>query len=208
MTIKFKRKHFFNPNDVNIKEQFYTICNNIESNVIKEDSIFMITSLTQTQNTANATAYLALVFSEQRKRVLVVDANLRQPSLHKVFNIDNSFGLTTLLLNRKHKNAVKAIKVTEYLYCLPTGEVIYEPSALLTLEACSILHEEWKAHFDVILLHTSDCLYTLDAQIIGKNCDAIILVIQEGLDKLEKVLHVKKQLESDKDKIIGTVIIS
>jgi len=208
LTIKFRNKNPFNPINVNTKEQFYTICNNIESNAIKEDSIFMISSLSQTQNTINTTAYLALVFSEQRRRVLVVDMNLRQPSLHKVFNIDNSFGLTNLLLNREHKNAVTAIKVTEYLYCLPTGQVIYEPSALLALEACSILLEEWKEQFDVILLHTSDCLNTPDAQIIEKNCDAIVLVIQESLDKLDKVVHVKKQLESDKHRIIGTVIIS
>ncbi|PEF75499.1 CpsD/CapB family tyrosine-protein kinase [Bacillus pseudomycoides] len=206
MTIKFKRKYFFNPYDITIKERFYSICNHIEPNLQKEKPILMITSLAQTQNITNATAYLALAFSEQRKRVLVVDANLRQPSLHHVFNIDHSFGLTTLLLREQNKDTT--IKITDYLSCLSTGEDLYEPVALLTLETFPILIEEWKEHFDIILFHTSDFLNTPDAQILAKHCDGIVLVIQEGRDKLDKITNVKKQLEHSNHEIIGTVIIS
>ncbi|MGE7764384.1 CpsD/CapB family tyrosine-protein kinase [Peribacillus sp. NPDC096540] len=208
MAIKFTKNQPFYLNDVNNKEQFYSICNNIESKLKKEDSLLMVTSIAQSQNIANATAYLALAFSEQRKRVLVVDANLRQPSLHHVFNIDNSFGLTTLLLNKQPKNSDHAIHIKDHLFCLPTSEVLYEPATLLTLETLPTLIEEWKEIFDIILFHTSDSLNKPDAQIIAKYCDGIILAIQEGRDKLEKIVNVKTQFERAKHEITGTMIIS
>ena len=121
LTIKFKRKHSFNPNNVEIKEQFYTICNNIESNFTKVDPILlMVTSLTQTKSIVRATAYLAFIFSEQGKRVLIVDGNLREPSLHNLFIIDNSYGLTSLLLGVEPQPRDKVLKVTDSLFCLPT----------------------------------------------------------------------------------------
>ncbi|MES1038131.1 MULTISPECIES: CpsD/CapB family tyrosine-protein kinase [Peribacillus] len=207
MSIKFNRKQSFYLNEIN-KEQFYTICNNIESNLHKDDSILMITSLSQSQNIANASAYLALAFSEQRKRVLVVDANLRQPSLHQVFNIDNSFGFTNLLLNETPNINEQAIHIKGRLFCIPTSEAIYEPATLLTLETLPTLIEEWKKDFDLILFHTSDSLNKPDANIVAKYCDGIILAIQEGRDKLEKIAGVKMQFERANLEISGSMIIS
>ncbi|USK73535.1 CpsD/CapB family tyrosine-protein kinase [Peribacillus frigoritolerans] len=206
MSIKFTRKQSFYLNEIN-KEQFYSICNNIESNLHKDESILMITSLSQSQNTVNASAHLALAFSEQRKRILVVDANLRQPSLHQVFNIDNSFGLTNLLLNEKPIND-HAIHIKGHLFCIPTSEAIYEPATLLTLETLPTLIEKWKEEFDLILFHTSDSLIKPDANMIAKYCDGIILAIQEGRDKLEKIASVKMQFERANLKISGSMIIS
>lgn len=206
--MKFKRKILFNLNNTDIKDQFYTICNNIEPKIPKENSVVMVTSFAQKQNIVNSTAYLALAFSEQRKKVLVIDANLHQPSLHHVFTIDNSFGLSNLLLNEQHQNGDNAIKIADFLYCLPTGESLYEPASLLRLESFSALIEVWKEHFDVILFHTSDYLNTPDARIIAKHCDGIVLVIQEGRDKLGKIMDIKKDLERSKHEITGTVIIS
>ncbi|MFS0603719.1 CpsD/CapB family tyrosine-protein kinase [Peribacillus frigoritolerans] len=206
MSIKFTRKQSFYLNEIN-KEQFYSICTNIESHLQKGDSILMITSLSQSQNISNATAYLALAFSEQRKRVLVVDANLRQPSLHQVFNIDNSFGLTNLLLNETPINE-HAIHIKGHLFCIPTSEAIYEPATLLTLETLPTLIEEWKKDFDIILFHTSDSLNKPDANIVAKYCDGIILAIQEGRDKLEKIAGVKMQFERANLEISGSMIIS
>jgi len=208
LVIKFERKHIFDQDNPENKELFYTIYNNIESKLSKEDSIFMVTSLTQTPKMANAAAYLGLAFSEQRKRVLIIDANLRQPSLNNVFKIENAFGLASLLSGRKPQCEIKPVKVTESLYCLPTGKVHFEPSMLFTLESNPALLEDWKAHFDIIIFHTSNCINSPDAQIVAKHCDAIVLVVQEGRDKLEKIITVKKQLERNKHEITGTIMIS
>jgi capsular exopolysaccharide synthesis family protein len=210
-TLTDKRKHSFKPNDANIKEQFYTICNNIDSNLAKEGSpLLMVTSLAQSQIIANTTAYLALAYSDQRKRVLVVDTNLREPSLHNVFNIDNSLGLITSLLGEEeqHQQQDTLIKITDYLFALPTGDIIYEPSTLLILNTFPNLIEQWKQDFDIILFHTSESLDTPDAQIVAKHCDGIVLAIKEGRDKLEKIVNVKKQFEHSKQEITGTIIIS
>ncbi|WP_342539024.1 CpsD/CapB family tyrosine-protein kinase [Sporosarcina sp. FSL K6-1540] len=209
LTIKFKKKHSFKPKNIKIKEQFYTICNNIESNLTKVNpTLLMVTSLTQTKTIVNATAYLALAFSEQGKRVLVVDGNLREPSLHNLFMIDNSSGLTSLLLGEQLQHSDNTILITDYLFCLPTGEVHYEPSTLLSKETLPILAKVWKQHFDIILLHTSNSQNTPDAQIAAKYCDGIVLVIKEGKDKLEKIVSVKKQFERAKYGITGTVLIN
>ena len=204
----FKRKRSFNPEDVSIKEQFYSICSRLGSALSKDDSILMLTSLTQTQSVSNASAYLALAFSEQQKKVLIVDANLREPSLHHLFKVDNSFGLKNLLLNWESIYEDRTIKITDYLYCVPAGEGHYEPSSLFTLDKAPAFFTGWKESYDIILLHTSNYLDTPDAQIIANHCDAAVLVIQEGRDKLEKVINIKKQLKISKHELYGTFIIS
>lgn len=208
LTIKFKRKRYLNQYNIDVKEQFHTICNNIEPKLSKENSILMVTSSAQKQSIVNSTAYLALAFSEQRKQVLVIDANFHQPSLHHVFNIGNSFGLSNLLLKEQHQNSDNTVKVADYLYCLPTGESLYEPASLFRLESFPNLIEVWKENFDVILFHTSDYLNAPDARIIAKHCGGIVLVIQEGRDKFEKIIAIKKDLERGEHEITGTVIIS
>ena len=192
-----------------MKEQFYTVCNTIESNLTEANPIvLMATSLTQTKSMVNATAYLALAFSEQGKRVLVVDSHLREPSLHRLFRIDNSTGLAPLLLREHPRHKENAVKITDDLFCLPTGEIHYEPSMLLSLDTLPNLIEEWKRHFDIILFHTANSLTTPDAQIVAKHCDGIVLMIKERQDKLEKIIRVKRQFERAKHEITGTVIIT
>lgn len=208
LTIKFKRKHSFNPNDIKKKEQFYNICNTIESNLMKDTpALLMVTSLTQTKSIVYATAYFALTFSEKGKRVLLVDGNLREPSLHSFFKVDNTNGLTPLLLGRQPEQRDYTVKITDDLFCLPTGEILYEPLTLLTLGAVPNLIKEWKQHFDIILFHTSNSLTMPDAQIMANHCDGIILAVMKGRDKLENIVSVKKQFERGKHEITGTVII-
>lgn len=208
LTIKFKGKHTFNPNNVKVKEQFYTICSNIESKTIKNNPILlMVTSLTQTKSIVHVTAFLALIFSEQGKRVLIVDGNLREPSLHNLFRIDNSPGLTTLLSEERAQNNDHTIKITDCLYCLPTGDILDEPVMLLSSEILPSLIEDWKKHFDLILFHTSNSLNKPDSQIMAKHCDSIVLAIMKGRDKLDKIKSFKKQFERAKYEITGTVII-
>jgi len=208
LVIKFGKKHIFDRNNSKNKELFYTICNNIESNLSKTDSIIMFTSIRQTLKIENTIAYIALAFSEKQKRVLIIDANLRQPSMNDVFKIENSFGLATLLSGRKSQNEIEPVKITEYLYCLPAGQVHFEPSMLFKLESNPALLKDWENSFDIIILHTSNCINSPDAQIIAKHCDSIILLVQEGRDKFGEVMTVKKQLERNKHEIKGTIIIS
>ncbi|MCP3739489.1 capsular biosynthesis protein [Rossellomorea sp. BNER] len=208
MATKFKKKYRFNPQSLKIKEQFFTICNNIEANLPDHPFLLIVTSLAQSQNIANASGYLALAYSEQRKRVLIVDANLYEPSLHYVFNVENTLGFSDLLLSEPHMNTNNPVRITDYLYCLPTSESIYEPTALLTMGSLPTLIDGWKEDFDVILFHTSDYLDTPIPQITAKLSDGIVLVIQEGRDKLEKIVDVKKQIEQSKHEVTGTIILS
>lgn len=208
LAIKFKGKHAFNQNDVKMKEQFYSICSNIESNLVKVNPLLlMVTSLKQTKSIVRATAHLALALSEQGKRVLLVDGNLREPSLHHLFRMDNSFGLSNLLLRGKPTSGEEWIKIADNLFCLPTGEMLYEPSTLLSLETFPHHIEKWKQQFDIILFHTSNSLHAPDAQIVAQHCDGIVLAIMEGRDKLEKISSMKKQFERAKHEITGAVIV-
>lgn len=208
LAIKFGKKYHFNLNDIKKKEQFYNICNNIESQFTKGEPVaLMVTSLKQTKSIAYATAYLALTFSERGKRVLLVDGNLREPSFHSFFKVKNTAGLTPLLLGEPPQHGDNTIKIADDLFCLPTGEILYEPLALLTLGTLPTLIKEWKQHFDLILIHTSNSLNVPDAQIMASHSDSTILAVMEGRDNLESIVSVKKQFERAKHEILGTVII-
>ncbi|SOC38468.1 CpsD/CapB family tyrosine-protein kinase [Ureibacillus acetophenoni] len=201
------KKNEFNQDDIYIKEQFYTAYQEIEMRLQGRSAILMVTSFKQLPSIVLSTANLALVIAEQQKRVLLIDANLHQPSLHRVFHKKNSSGFGTLLLGGENKHNVKPIKVANNLYCLPAETTSYYPASLLRFRSLQEMIQAWKEQYDVILFHTSNYLNEQDARIIARHCSAIILILKEGHDKLSKLLEVKKDLKTGNE-IIGSIVIS
>lgn len=190
-----------------ISEQYRTIRTNILfSNVDDEIRTLMITSSGPGEGKSTTAANLAVVFAQQGKSVLFVDADLRKPTVHYTFNTMNTTGLTSILTNQiSLKEAVHA-NVENNLYILTSGPIPPNPSELLSSRSMQHFMEQAREEFDIILFDTPPVLAVTDAQILASICQGSIIVVSSGTTQKESLLKTKELLSASNGKIVGVVL--
>lgn len=190
-----------------ISELYRTIRTNIEySNIDRENRMIMITSSSQGEGKTVTTANLAIVFAQQGKKVLLIDADFRRPKVHEVFKKNNFIGLTTILIKQMPlMEAVKETKINN-LYILTSGPITPNPSELLSSKSMGNVLAAIRKEFDFIIIDTPPVLPVTDAQILSNQCDGVILVIDHGKTKFEHAEKAKNLLLNVNAKILGVVL--
>jgi len=190
-----------------IAEQFRTIRTNIQfSSIDQELQTIIVTSSGPAEGKSTTTANLAVVFAQQGKRVLLIDADLRKPTVHYTFRQENHIGLSNVLT--RQSTLQEAVKVTsqDKLWVLSSGPIPPNPSELLGSKGMQTLLEQAKEEYDVIILDTPPVLAVTDAQILSNTADGVVLVVSSGKTETESAKKAKELLESAKAKILGVVL--
>lgn len=203
---KRKLVTFFDPKSP-ISEQYRTIRTNIEFSSIDEDiQAIMVTSAGPSEGKSTTAANLAVVFAQQEKQVLLVDADLRKPTVHYTFNLTNTFGLTSVL--SKQMQLVEAVNESdiENLGILTSGPIPPNPAELLGSKAMDYFLKEAREHFDIIIFDTPPVLAVTDAHVLASRCDGSILVVYSGKTEMEGAAKAKELLTSAKSKLLGAVL--
>jgi capsular exopolysaccharide synthesis family protein len=163
----------------------------------------MVTSALPSEGKTLTVINLAFTLSESyAKRVLLIDADLRRPSVHQVLGIPNDNGLTDLL--RSDRLEFNAISVTPKLAVLPSGSISENRLAGLASPRMRALLDDLANRFDWILLDAPPVGLLPDAQLIGRMAQAAILVIRAGVTPFPVVDRAITEL--GRDCIIGTVL--
>lgn len=190
-----------------ISEQYRTIRTNIQfSTVDQEIRSLMVTSAGPGEGKSTTTANIAVVFAQQGKKVLLIDADLRKPTAHYTFRVDNNVGLTNVLL--KQTTLPMAVREThqENLYVLPSGPIPPNPAELLGSRSMEQLGNQVFEEFDMVIFDTPPVLAVTDAQILANKSDGIVLVVSSGTTENEAAIKAKELLVNAKGKILGVVL--
>lgn len=190
-----------------ISEQYRTIRTNIQfSSIDKEIKTLMVSSSGPGEGKSTTAANLAVVFAQQGKKVLLVDSDMRKPTVHYTFNQVNTYGLTSVLT--KEMTLDKAIRETEdeNLFILTSGPIPPNPAELLGSQAMEQFLEIAQTQFDVLIFDTPPLLTVADSQILANKCDATILVVSSGRTEREQMVKAKEILESAQSKLLGVVL--
>lgn len=190
-----------------ISEQYRTIRTNILfSNVDEEIRSLTITSSGPGDGKSTTAANLAVVFAQQGKTVLLVDADLRKPTVHYTFNLTNNVGLTSVLTS--HVPLMDAVHEIDEknLYVLPSGPIPPNPSELLGSRAMKHFLEQVLEEFDLLIFDTPPVLAVTDAQILANLCDGSVLVVSSGKTERDLLIKSNELLSASNGKLLGVVL--
>jgi capsular exopolysaccharide synthesis family protein len=190
-----------------ISEAYRTLRTNIEFSAIDEPiRVIMITSAGPGEGKSTTASNLAVAYAQSDKKVLLIDADLRKPTLHHTFVRTNRWGLTNIITGQTKISEVISKTDINNLDLLSSGPIPPNPSEILSSKRMSVLLEELKLIYDIIIIDTPPALAVTDAQIVSTKCDGVILVIDSGKVKREVAMKVKSSLEHVKARILGAVL--
>lgn len=190
-----------------ISEQFRTIRTNINFTLpdIKTKKI-LITSSIPGEGKSTIAANLGIVFAQEGKRVLIVDADMRKPTMHYTFNFFNITGLSNLLSKEKELQDVIQDTFIYKLSIMPSGPIPPNPSELLSSSNLDSLISAVDEYFDIVIFDAPPLLSVTDAQILSNKCDGTILVVGTGYVEKPLVQKAKSILMASRANIVGVIL--
>jgi capsular exopolysaccharide synthesis family protein len=190
-----------------IAEQFRSIRTNIQfASIDEEIKTIVVTSPGQAEGKSTTASNLAVVLTQQGNKVLLIDSDLRKPTVHFTFQLSNVHGLTSVLT--KQLTLDKAIQTTSEkdLFVLTSGPKPPNPAEVLDSNAMDHIIQDIKKEFDYIIFDTPPLSYVADAQILAGKTDGSILIIASGVTEKDEALKAKKLLNHSKSKILGVIL--
>lgn len=150
-------------------------------------------------------ANLAIATAQSGKRVLLVDADFRRPSQHKLFHVDGRIGLSDVLDGEPATDAVRPSAV-DGLDILPAGAMPHDPCAVLNSQRFPELLEELSKQYDLILIDSAPATVVSDARVMGASCDATVMVVRAGWTDRRRSEQAYDGLMSVGARVVGVVV--
>jgi polysaccharide biosynthesis transport protein len=161
--------------------------------------IITLTSSVPQEGKSTTCANLALVLAEMGHRVLIVDADLRRPSQHQIWELPNSIGLSNILVEPGKWSGVVRSE-NEQLDIITAGVIPPNPVRLIDSHRMVSLIEEWREIYDYVIIDTPPLAVASDAMLIGQATDGVLVVARPGILNSASAEAAKAAL----DKATGT----
>lgn len=189
-----------------VSESYRTLRTNIEFSAFdKEIKTIVVTSSTPGEGKSTTIGNLALVLSQGGKKVLLIDCDLRKPSIHKKFRLTNQTGLTNILVHGAEPYDIWHRR-NEYLYILTTGQLPPNPAEVVASKRMKKFIFDMKNEFDYVLVDAPPITAVTDAQILASFLDGVLLVVSSGEAERELVKRSKDLLDKVNANILGVVL--
>ncbi len=149
---------------------------------------------------------LATVFAQNEKRILLVDSDLRRPSLHKILGVSNARGLTNYLLGEAELDEVVQTTKLETMDFLPSGKLLSSSMGILNSEKMKSFIKEMKGRYDYVLFDSPPIMGVSDASILTSEVDMALLVVQYRKYPQAMTIRAKQMVEKVGQNLLGVVL--
>lgn len=175
------------------------------SSVDKPIKTIVVTSALIGEGKSTVAANLAYTLNQDGAKVLVIDCDLRKPSIHENFLLSNDEGLTDVLVgNSDLKSIIK--KIEKSLFLITAGTTSPNPAEILGSKAMEDLIKELYVDFDYIILDTPSVLPISDTLLLAAKADATLIVVKAKKTKEKMVKESYERLVEVKANVIGTIL--
>jgi non-specific protein-tyrosine kinase len=166
----------------------------------------LLSSAQMSEDTGEIAANLAVVLAQTGSRVVLVDANLYNPSIGQLFGIaDRLGGLTDVLTRQAKTPKLTAVDWAPGLSVLPSGPVSYDSFSLLSSSRMVELLEQLEGQADIVIITASPLLSFADSLILASRVDGVVLLARSGKTRRDVINDVIKNLRSLNAHVVGTV---
>lgn len=167
----------------------------------------VISSAAPGEGKSTVTANLGVVMAQAGLRTVIIDADLRRPTQHHIFGVNNDQGLSTLLMRPDEDWRTGATRLNiPGLTLIPSGPLPPNPSDLLSMDRFDRLLEEIRKTADVILIDTSPALSVSDALVVATKCDGALLVCRTGHTRRNALRRATLTFEQGNVQLMGLVM--
>ncbi len=166
----------------------------------------LITSAGPREGKTTSSINLGISFAATGRRVCLVDADLRRPSLHHAFGIDNEHGISTLITGASTVEQVVQPTPQEGLFLIPSGPRPPNPAEMLGSDACVRALDLLNENFDLVIIDSPPVVAVTDAVVLSAHVDGVIMVIKSFKVARDLVLQAKRQLTDVDARLIGVVL--
>lgn len=167
-----------------------------------------VTSAIRGEGKSTTSINLSYVVAEKRNRVLLIDGDLRLPSVAKKLNISQTPGLTDLLMNKVTDMECFRSKIRENWYVVPSGEIPPNPSELLGSHRMEALLDSLREQFDYIVIDLPPVNLVSDALSVSRFLTGMLLVIREEYSEKKELDACFRQLKLANVKLLGCTMNS
>lgn len=190
-----------------VSEQFKTIRTSIDFSAI--DSAFqtiLVTSPEVGSGKSTIAANLAIVYAQQGKKTLLIDGDLRKPTVHKTFSKNMFCGLSSVLTDQIDLHEACQSTEVPNLSILTSGAIPPNPNEMLSSNKMTVILEELKQEYDLIIIDTPPVTIVSDALVIAQEVDGVILAVRYGVTLKDRIKQAVEQIGMTRTPIIGTVL--
>ena len=171
--------------------------------------VLQVTSAVKGEGKTTTAANLAISLAQAGSRVLLVDADLRRPALHRILGVPESGGgLSDGLTNGRSWESLTVETTTPNLFFLSAGSIPPNPSELLSSKRMKSFIDELRERYDFVVMDSPPVISVADAAIIASRVDGTIFVSRSGFVPRHLCLQAKNALESVNGKVVGCVLNS
>lgn len=173
--------------------------------VDSEKKVLLVTSVSKGDGKSTVAANLAITFSYDNNKVLIIDCDLRKPNIHKIFEINNEYGLTDFLANVKSdKGLIK--KYSDGVDIITAGKIVPNPCEILSSHKFKNLLDQLRNEYDYIIIDSPPLDTVSDAQNLSVNVDGTIIVARFESTQKNNLMEVKRGFDKIGAKIIGVIV--
>lgn len=190
-----------------IVEAYRSVRTSIEySNLDAKLKIILVTSTQQNEGKSTVASNLAISFSKlPNKKILLIDGDLRNPSIHRVFSIGNSDGMMSILKGEKDlKSTINTFN--DNLDILTTGVIPQNPDEILATDKMKKFIQQIKEKYDYIFIDSPPIGIVSDASLLSQLSDGVIFVVSSGEVETDFAKLAKEKLMNVDAKILGAVL--
>ncbi|AUT00929.1 lipopolysaccharide biosynthesis protein [Nostoc sp. CENA543] len=171
----------------------------------KQLKVIVVTSSVSQEGKSTVAANLATAIAQKEHQVLLIDADLHHPMQHKIWDINNSQGLSNVIVDQVGTTtAIKA--VMEHLDVLTAGVVPPNPAALLDSKRMATLIDKFAAKYNFVIIDTPALNLAADAATLGQMADGVLLVVRPGVVDSVNANFAKEFIEKSGQNVLGMVV--
>ncbi len=191
-----------------ISEAYRTLRTNIQFSTADHSMhSLLVTSSGPKEGKSTSVSNLAITFSQLGTRTLLIDADLRRPVLHKLFNLEKNKGLTNVLVGRTTlEDSVQHVEGLSDLDILSCGIVPPNPAELLGSPRMQELLSRAKNQYSMILIDSPPTIAVTDASVLSPIVDGVLLVVKSGGTQRDAVMHALEQLQRVNAPLLGVLL--